>query len=185
MIIGETMTATTPIPRDAVPADLLAVQAIYAHHVRTGTASFEETPPDLAEIKRRWQAVVARGLPYLVVERDGVAVGYAYAQLYRERSAYRFAVEDSIYIAPDAQRQGIGRVLMAALIERCTARGCRQMVAVIGDSANAGSIALHAAAGFRHVGAFADVGFKFGRWLDTVFMQRALGEGAESLPPAD
>ena len=177
------MTTIIDAPRAAVAADLPAIQAIYAHHVRTGTASFEEIPPDLAEIKRRWQSVVARGLPYLVVERDGVVVGYAYAQLFRERSAYRFAVEDSIYIAPDAQRIGIGSALMAALIERCTARGCRQMVAVIGDSANAGSIALHAAAGFRHVGAFHDVGFKFGRWLDTVFMQRALGDGEESLPP--
>lgn len=176
------MNRTPPILRDAVVADLPAVQAIYAHHVLHGTASFEEIPPDLETIVARWRDVTERGLPYIVAELDGVVAAYAYAGPYRLRSAYRFTVEDSIYVAPGAERRGLGRALMAELIARCTACGCRQMVAVIGDSENAGSIGLHAAAGFEHVGAIHDVGFKFGRWLDSVFMQRALGAGAASLP---
>lgn len=168
--------------RPAVASDLAAVQRIYAHHVLTGFASFEETPPDVAEMARRWTAIVDAGLPYIcAVERDQV-VGYAYAGPYRPRSAYRFCVEDSIYLAPDSTGRGIGRALLAALIERCTEIGKRQMIAVIGDSANAASIELHRACGFRAVGTFSAIGFKQGRWVDSVLMQRPLGAGAGTLP---
>jgi phosphinothricin acetyltransferase len=166
--------------RSAEPRDLPAITAIYAEAVRHGTASFELEPPDEAEMAKRYDALRASGHPYLVAELAGRIVGYAYAGPYRARPAYRFTVEDSIYLAPDIQRRGIGRALLDRLIVESEARGYRQMIAVIGDSAQTPSIALHAAAGFRMVGTFEAVGFKFGRWLDSVLMQRALGKGATS-----
>jgi phosphinothricin acetyltransferase len=176
----------TLILRPAIATDLPAIQAIYAHHVLNGAASFEEVPPDIAEITRRWQAIRGAGLPYLVAETaagdDGGIVGYAYAGPYRPRAAYRFTVEDSIYLAPLAQGRGIGRALLARIIDDCTAIGLRQMIAVIGDSANQASIGLHRALGFDSVGTFRAVGFKFGRWVDSVLMQRALGPGASTQP---
>ena len=162
--------------------DMAGVQAIYAHHVLHGLATFEEVPPDEAEMARRRDEVLGRGLPYLVAEKDGRLLGYAYAGPYRARSAYRFAVEDSIYLDPGAMGRGIGTRLLAGLIADSTAAGARQMLAVIGDSGNAGSIAVHARAGFRHVGTFRSVGFKFGRWVDTVLMQLPLGPGDGTTP---
>lgn len=163
--------------------DLPAIAAIYAHHVLHGFGSFEEAPPDLAELARRRQEILVKGLPYFVAtdEQDEV-VGYAYASPYRPRSAYRFSVEDSIYVAAGAARKGIGRMLLAALIERCTALGYRQMIAVIGDSGNHGSIGLHQSQGFERAGLLSSVGFKAGRWVDGVLMQRALGPGDSTLP---
>jgi phosphinothricin acetyltransferase len=168
--------------RPAVAGDMAAIQRIYAHHVLHGLASFEETPPEVAEMTRRWTAIVEAGLPYVcAVEREAL-LGYAYAGPYRPRSAYRFSVEDSIYVAPEATGRGIGRALLTALIARCTEIGKRQMIAVIGDSANLASIELHRACGFRAVGTFAAIGFKHGRWVDSVLMQRELGAGADMLP---
>ncbi|BBK32739.1 phosphinothricin acetyltransferase [Stella humosa] len=160
--------------RDAVDTDLPSLHAIYAHHVRHGLASFEETPPDLDEMRRRHAGVVAAGYPYLVAEVAGSVAGYSYASGYRARSAYRFSVEDSIYLAPGMAGQGIGSALLAQLIARCEAGPWRQMVAVIGDSANQPSIALHRRFGFRPVGVLEQVGFKFGRWVDSILMQRPL-----------
>jgi L-amino acid N-acyltransferase YncA len=173
--------------RDSEEADIAAIAAIYAHHVRTGFGSFEEVPPSARELAQRRGEVLARGLPYLVATDPSGAdiLGYAYASPYRTRSAYRFSVEDSIYVAAGAERRGIGRALLSHIIERCTASGYRQMVAVIGDSDNAGSIGLHAQLGFRHVGTLPAIGFKHGRWVDSVLMQRALGPGSTSLPPSD
>jgi L-amino acid N-acyltransferase YncA len=172
--------------RDSTEADLAAIAAIYAHHVRAGFGSFEEVPPEVAELARRRSEVLARDLPYLVASDGGAAIlGYAYASPYRTRSAYRFTVEDSIYVAAGAERRGIGLALLAGLIERCTAAGYRQMVAVIGDSANASSIGLHARLGFRPVGILSAIGFKHGRWVDSVLMQRELGAGDTNLPAAD
>jgi phosphinothricin acetyltransferase len=169
--------------RASAEADLPAITAIYAHHVRFGLGSFEEEAPDLAELKRRRREVLARDLPYLVAaDQAGTVLGFAYAGPYRARSAYRFSLEDSIYVAPAAGRRGVGRALLAALIERCTALGYRQMVAVIGDSGNAGSIGLHEGLGFRRVGLLPAIGFKQGRWVDSVLMQRELGDGAATLP---
>jgi phosphinothricin acetyltransferase len=165
--------------RDARDDDMGAVQAIYAHHVLHGTASFEEDPPPLAEMQRRRGDVLARGLPYLVAEIDGRVVGYSYATPYRARSAYRFSIENSVYVDHARQRLGVGRALLTELIARCERGDWRQMIAIIGDSAQAASIGLHASVGFRHVGTLQSVGIKFGRWLDTVLMQRALGQGAE------
>ena len=163
-----------PSIRPATPADIAAIARIYAHAVRHGTASFELEPPDEAEMARRHDVLVAGGFPYLIAEVDRMVMGYAYAGPYRARTAYRFTVEDSIYIAPEAQGRGLGRLLLNQLIAESEARGYRQMIAVIGDSAQMASIALHRTAGFRLVGTFEAVGFKFGRWLDTVLMQRAL-----------
>lgn len=163
--------------RDATPADLPAIQAIYAPHVLHGSASFELEPPDVAELARRLAAVREAGLPYRVAELDGEVVGYAYATLYRPRPAYRHTAEDSVYVREGLGGQGIGRRLLEEVIEACTLAGFRQLVAVIGDSANRGSIALHQRLGFRLVGTFEAVGFKHGRWVDTVLMQRNLGEG--------
>jgi L-amino acid N-acyltransferase YncA len=179
------MTATLAAPvlvRDASDSDLAAIHAIYTHHVRNGLGSFEETPPDLAEMARRRSEVLSRRLPYLAAEIDGRLVGYAYAGPYRPRSAYRFSVEDSVYVAPDIHRRGVARALLAELIERCTALGYRQMIAVIGDSANRGSIGLHASMGFREAGRLHAIGFKLGRWVDSVLMQRTLGPGDSSQP---
>ncbi len=161
-----------------------AIQSIYAGHVLNGLASFEEVPPDMAEMARRHGAITARGLPYIVGEIAGTICGYAYASPFRDRSAYRYTVEDSVYVAPDFHRRGAGRALLGAVIEGCAELGYRQMIAVIGDSGNTGSIGLHAALGFAHIGIMPPVGFKHGRWVDTVRMQRALGPGA-STPPDD
>jgi len=169
--------------RDATDDDLTAIAGIYEHHVRTGLGSFEEEPPLLSEIARRRADVLARRLPYLVAAGTaGAILGYAYAAPYRARSAYRFSVEDSIYVAAGDAGRGVGRALLAALVTRCTEAGCRQMVAVIGDSGNAGSVALHERLGFRRVGLLPAIGFKHGRWVDSVLMQRELGEGAATLP---
>jgi phosphinothricin acetyltransferase len=172
-----------PTIRPATPDDVAAITRIYAHAVLRGTASFELEPPDEAEIRRRLTALLDGGYPYLAYESAGRVLGYAYAGPYRPRRAYRFSLEDSIYIAPDQQGRGIGRALMTRLLAEAEARGFRQMIAVIGDSQQAASIALHRAAGFHHIGTLEAVGFKFGRWLDTVLMQRALGPGATALPP--
>ncbi|MBN8921058.1 MAG: N-acetyltransferase, partial [Rhizobiales bacterium] len=155
---------------------------IYDHAVRTGTASFELEPPDEAEMARRHRVLMEGRFPYIVAERAGTVAGYAYAGPYRPRPAYRFSVEDSIYVAPEMHRGGIGRLLLGALIEQATERGFRQMVAVIGDSAQTPSIGLHAALGFRMIGTIEHVGYKFGRWLDTVLMQLPLGPGADAPP---
>ena len=168
--------------RPAQPRDLAVITAIYDDAVRHGTASFELDPPDEAEMARRYETLRAGGYPYLVAELDGGIVGYAYAGPYRARPAYRWTIEDSIYIAPRAQRRGIGRALLARLVADAEAGGFRQMLAVIGDTANTGSVEVHRAAGFRLVGTFESVGFKFGRWLDTVLMQRELGRGQRQRP---
>lgn len=169
--------------RDAVTGDFATITGIYGHHVLNGLASFEEETPSRAELEKRFAHVRELELPYLVaVDGSGKVGGYAYASLYRTRTAYRFTVEDSVYVAPGCERNGIGRILLAELIERCTRAGRRQMVAVIGDSANHGSIGLHAAMGFAMVGTMPAVGFKFGRWVDSVIMQRALGPGESTLP---
>jgi L-amino acid N-acyltransferase YncA len=168
--------------RAATAADIPAITSIYAHAVRFGTASFEIEPPDEAEMGERFRALAAAGFPCLVATTDAAVTGYAYAGLYRTRVAYRNTLEDSIYIDPEFQRRGIGRALLDRLVTESEARGYRQMVAVIGDSAQAGSIALHRAAGFRMVGTLEAVGHKFGRWIDTVLMQRPLGDGATTAP---
>jgi phosphinothricin acetyltransferase len=170
------------ILRDARDDDMPAVQAIYAHHVIHGTASFELEPPTLEQMLQRRADILANGLPYLVVEREGDIVGYAYATLYRPRPAYRFTVEDSVYVREGMAGLGIGQRLLEAVIQRCTDDGRRQMVAIIGNSENIASVRLHERLGFRKVGVFESVGFKHGRWLDTVIMQRELGEGAGSTP---
>jgi L-amino acid N-acyltransferase YncA len=167
----------SPTIRPTTPADVPAITAIYAHAVRTGTATFELEPPDEAEMMRRFEKLRGGGFPYIVAMVDGQVSGYAYAGPFRERPAYRFTVEDSIYIAPEMQKRGIGMALMAELIKLSADSGFRQMLAVIGDSNQAGSIALHRACGFQPAGVFRSVGFKFGRWLDTVQMQLPLGKG--------
>lgn len=163
--------------------DLPQIQSIYAHAVLHGTASFELTPPDLAEMMQRFRGLVDNGFPYFVAKTsDGTLLGYAYAGAYRPRPAYRFTVEDSVYIAADAQGLGLGRALLEALIEDATAKSFRQMIAVIGDSRHTASIALHERLGFEHAGIFKNVGWKKERWLDSVLMQRTLGKGAECVP---
>jgi L-amino acid N-acyltransferase YncA len=173
---------SSPLIRTATPADIPAITAIYRPAVLTGTASFEIDPPGEAEMGRRFAAITGAGLPYLAAERDGRVAGYAYANAYRARPAYRFSVEDSIYVAPDSQGHGIGRALLLALLDLCTGADLRQMIAVIGDSANHASIGLHRAAGFTFSGTIHAVGYKHGRWLDSVIMQRALGPGDTEAP---
>ncbi|MCC6716953.1 MAG: N-acetyltransferase [Acetobacteraceae bacterium] len=169
--------------RDSQADDITAIAAIYGHAVRTGLASFEYEPPDAAEMARRRDGIIAAGYPYIVAtDADGSVLGYAYVSAYRPRIAYRFTVENSIYVAQPAHGRGVGRMLLRALIARCTDQGFRLMVAVIGDSANTASIRLHAAHGFRPVGTLPDVGWKFGRWVDSVLMTLALGEGATTPP---
>lgn len=170
------------VVRPSRAEDIGAIQAIYAHHVLHGLASFEEVPPDAAELAQRREAIVARGLPYLVAEIGGDVVGYAYAGPYRARSAYRYTLEDSVYVAEGRHGLGIGRALLTRLVAECERTGARQLVAVIGDSGNAGSIGLHAALGFRQAGLLPSIGFKHGRWVDSVLMQRPLGEGDATLP---
>jgi L-amino acid N-acyltransferase YncA len=166
--------------RPATESDIEAIQRIYAHHVLNGSGSFEERPPDAVEMAARREAVIACDLPYLVAETRLGVQGFAYAAPFRPRSAYRFTVEDSLYVDPGAVGLGIGRLLLGDLVARCTAQGYRQMVAVIGDSANHQSIGLHRALGFRHAGTLTSVGRKFDRWLDVVFMQRALAPNISS-----
>ena len=168
--------------RPAAPEELPAIQAIYAHHVRHGLATFEEDPPGLEEMERRFRDVTGRGLPWLAAEFGGVTAGYGYCAPYRARSAYRYALEDSVYVREDYHGRGVGTALLEALIERCTTLGYRQMIAVIGDSAHAASINLHASLGFLRVGTLRSAGFKFGRWVDSVLMQRPLGPG-DGAPP--
>lgn len=170
------------VVRVVEPRDLRAITEIYEHHVLNGKASFEEIPPDDDEMRRRQQVLLDGSYPYLVAERDGKLAGYAYAGPYRSRSGYRFMVENSVYVSPACQGGGVGFALLSALIEASEARGYRQMIAVIGDSGNVGSIALHKKCGFRHVRTLDAVGYKFGGWIDSVIMQRALGEGADTLP---
>jgi L-amino acid N-acyltransferase YncA len=176
---------SSPEIRPVTAADLPFVTRIYEHAVLHGTATFELTPPDLAEMTRRFDALMDGGFPYFVADLDGRVVGYAYAGPYRPRPAYRFTVENSVYLDPAIHRRGIGLRLMLRLIGDCEACGFRQMIAVIGDSANAGSIGVHMRCGFQMIGTHPNVGFKFGRWLDTVTMQRALGEGASTVPAAN
>ena len=168
--------------RPTTAADLPTITRIYEHAVLHGTATFELTPPDLAEMTRRFDALIAGSFPYFVAVLDGRVVGYAYAGPYRPRPAYRFTVEDSVYLEPAIHRRGIGLQLMERLIAECTALGFRQMIAVIGDSANAGSIGVHTRCGFQMIGTHPNVGLKFGRWLDTVMMQLPLGDGASTVP---
>jgi len=168
--------------RPVTPADVPTITRIYAHAVKHGTASFEVDPPDETEMTRRMKALLDGGFPYIAAEIGDTFAGYAYAGPYRTRPAYRFTVEDSIYVDPNAQRRGVGRVLLMRLIEESERRGFRQMIAVIGDSAQAASIEVHRTLGFRMVGNFEIVGFKFGRWLDSVLIQRDLGPGAKTMP---
>jgi L-amino acid N-acyltransferase YncA len=168
--------------RPAQPTDIPAITAIYRPAVLMGTASFELEVPDEAEMQRRMQAILESGFPYLVAERDGQVLGYGYLGAYRPRAAYKWSVENSIYVAPEAQRTGTGRLLLQALIDEATQRGCRQIVAVIGDSQSRGSIGLHTALGFTHSGVVRSVGFKHGRWLDQVIMQRTIGVGDTTSP---
>jgi L-amino acid N-acyltransferase YncA len=178
------MSADGVVIRPSRETDLTEVAAIYGYHVLHGAASFEEVPPDPVELASRRRDILARGLPYLVAERSGRVLGYCYAGPYRTRSAYRFTVEDSIYIDQVEAGRGLGRTLLAALLDRCTELGYRQMIAVIGGSDTWPSIRLHAALGFTRAGLLPAVGFKFGRWVDIVLMQRALGPGM-TLAPAE
>ena len=177
----------TPLPlliRPSTEADLPAITAIYAHHVLHGTGSFELDAPDLAEMGRRRADVLAKGLPHLVASRGQEVLGFAYAGAFRPRPAFRFLAEDSVYIHADHGGQGLGRALVAELMRCCENLGIRQMLAVIGDSANAGSIGLHRSLGFEHTGILKASGWKHGRWLDTVFMQKALGPG-DTIPASE
>jgi L-amino acid N-acyltransferase YncA len=162
--------------------DLPALTAIYGWHVRHGTGTFEVDPPSLDDMARRRDDVVAKGLPYLVLEEEGSVAGYAYASQFRPRPAYRFCLEDSVYLAPEKAGRGFGRLLLTELLARCEAAGARQMLAVIGDSQNGGSIGVHRALGFDHTGTIRAAGWKFDRWLDVVVMQRHLGPGAATAP---
>ncbi len=173
--------------RHAADDDIPEIQSIYAHHVLTGTGTFEEVPPSIEEMKARFQHGIGHGWVWLVASDATGILGYAYYDQFRDRGAYRFTAENSIYVRQDVRGQGVGKVLVARLIEEAEARGFRQMIALIGDAENAGSIGVHASLGFRIVGTLHACGFKFGRWLDAVFMQRPLGEGETKLPikPAD
>jgi len=182
---GQSMeTITTSTIRDATAADIPQIQQIYAHHVLASTATFEDTPPTVEEMVRRLNDIQDQGLPWLVAEHEGRILGYCYAAPYRPRLAYRYTVEDSVYLADGESGKGIGRKLLAALIERCEQGPWRQMIAVIAGTQNQGSIALHRKLGFAHVGTQPETGYKFSQWIDVVFMQRALGPGG-STPPAN
>lgn len=176
--------AAHAIVRDATPSDMEAVQRIYAYHVLHGTATFEEQPPDVQEMQSRLAQVRELGTPWLVADLDGQIVGYCYAALYRPRAAYRYTLEDSIYLAEGQTGKGLGKALLAALLERCEQGPWRQMIAAIGGTNNVGSIALHRSLGFSHAGTQAATGYKFKQWIDVVFMQRALGEGGSTPPGA-
>ncbi len=168
--------------RDAIEGDIPAIQAIYAHHVLHGTGTFDEEPPSVEDLHAKFLHVIEHGWSWLVAADDTGVLGYAYYTQFRERSAYRYCVEDSIYVRDDVRGQGVGKALVSALIEHATARGMRQMIAVIGDSENVGSIGVHASLGFQMVGTLRAVGVKFGRWVDVVSMQRALGRGDANIP---
>ena len=170
--------------RPSTDADLPAITAIYGWNVLNGLGTFEEDPPSQDEMTRRRAAFLDRGLPYLVAEENGVVLGYAYAGPFRLRAAYRYTVEDSVYVSPAAVGKGVGKTLLTALIAECEALGLRQLVAVIGDSGNAASIGLHAAMGFKQQGVFPSMGYKFGRWVDLVWMQRDLNGGGSREPDA-
>ena len=169
--------------RAAAQGDFAAIHAIYAHHVLHGLASFEEVPPDAAELRRRYDEITGKGLPYLVATEGREVLGYGYCSLYRTRSAYRYALEDSVYVREGQQGKGIGSSLLGELLRRCAGLGYRQVIAVIGDSGNAASIGLHERHGFLRVGTLRSTGWKFGRWVDSVLMQRPLGPG-DGAPPA-
>ncbi len=176
------MSGDNVLIRPSADRDLAAIAAIYRHHVMHGTASFEEVAPEPDEIARRRRSILVCGLPYLVAESAGRVLGYCYAGLYHARSGYRFTVEDSVYVDAAEVGRGIGRALVASVIEHCTERGYRQMVAVIGDSNNGRSMRLHQGLGFTRIGVLSAIGFKFGGWVDVVVMQRALGPGAVTKP---
>ncbi|MGH7042765.1 MAG: GNAT family N-acetyltransferase [Acetobacteraceae bacterium] len=171
--------------RPATTADVPELQSIYAHHVLTGTGTFEEVPPSVEEMAARFARSLGRGWPWLVSTDASGVLGYAYATQFRERSAYRFTLEDSVYVREDQRGQGVGKALVARLLEISETAGFRQVIAVIGDTENAGSIGLHASLGFHHVGTLRAAGLKFGRWLDVVYMQRALGAGGTTAAAAD
>lgn len=173
-----------PLIRPSHEDDLDAITRIYAHHVLHGTGTFETTPPTAAEMALRRADVLSKGLPWLVVEEAGQVLGYAYGNWFKPRPAYRFSVEDSIYLAPEAAGRGLGRVLLAELLGTLERSGIRKVMAVIGDSANAGSVGVHTAAGFAHVGVMRSCGWKFGRWLDIVLMEKTLGAG-DTTPPEE
>jgi len=172
------------IVRDSTEADAAALADIYGHDVLNGFGTFEEVPPSAEEMLQRRAAVLALGLPHLVAERDGRVLGFAYAGLFRPRAAYRFTVEDSVYVSPDAFGRGVGKAVLSEVLARCEAMGLRQVIAVIGDSQNAGSIGLHRSLGFEPSGVCRSVGFKHGRWVDTVWMQKALNGGDTRAPDA-
>jgi len=176
------MKPGTLLIRPSTTADLAEITSIYTANVLTGTGTFELEAPDLAEMTRRRADVLDKGLPWLVAEQAGAVLGYAYANHFRPRRAYRFCMEDSIYLVPGAHGGGIGKLLLAELLARCEALGARQMLAVIGDSANLGSIGVHLALGFEHTGILKSAGWKFDRWLDVLLMQRALGVGDGGAP---
>ena len=172
-----------PLIRPSRDEDLPAITAIYAHHVCHGTGSFETEAPSVADMAARRADVLSKGLPYLVAEQDGVVVGFAYGNWFKPRPAYRYSVEDSIYLAPGLHRKGLGRALLAELLARCEAVGIRKVMAIIGDSDNAGSVGVHRSAGFQTVGTIDGCGWKFGAWRDIVIMQKTLGSGATQPPP--
>jgi L-amino acid N-acyltransferase YncA len=169
--------------RDATAGDIAALQAIYAHHVLHGLGTFDDVPPSVAQIEAKWRASLKHGLSWLVAVDGNVPIGFSYASLFRPRPGYRYTVEDSVYIRDDRRGTGVGSALLLPLIDRCQAIGIRQVVAVIGDSGNAGSIGLHRKAGFEHAGTIKGAGYKFGRWVDIVLMQRSLNGGAAGTPP--
>ena len=171
--------------RDAEPDDMAEVARIYGHYVETSTFTFEEVPPTAEEMRARLRQVKDSGLPWRVAEREGAFIGYAYASRFRTRVGYRYSVENSVYIAAGEAKRGVGLALMRDLIRDCTALGYRQMMAVIGDSANEASLRLHTRLGFRTVGHEVAIGLKFGRWIDVVQMQLALGDGARSVPTSE
>jgi phosphinothricin acetyltransferase len=168
--------------REAVEGDIAEIQAIYAHHVLHGTGTFEEIPPSVGEMHARWRNVTSKGCAWIVSAGTTGVAGYGYYQQIRDRSAYRFTAEDSIYVREDVRGQGVGKALVVALVQAATEAGYRQMIAIIGDSENIGSIGVHTSLGFRKVGVMHATGLKFGRWLDTVYMQRALGPGDADVP---
>ena len=168
--------------RDATEADIPEIQSIYAHHVLTGTGTFEEEPPSVEEMTNRYRGIIGRGWRWLVAADETGVLGYAYYTQFRDRSAYRYCVENSIYVREDVRGQGVGKALVRELVDICTAAGMRQMIAVVGDSENTGSIGVHASLGFQTVGTLRAAGIKFGRWLDVVYMQRALGRGDLDIP---
>ena len=168
--------------RPSRDSDMAALTAVYAHHVLHGTGTFETEPPGVPEMSARRADVLSKGLPYLVAELDGELAGFAYGNWFKPRPAYRYSVEDSIYLAPGLQRQGLGRALLAELLARFEAAGIRKVMAIVGDSANAGSVGLHLALGFAQVGVIEDCGWKFGAWRDIVILQKTLGEGSATPP---